>query len=153
MVKFDSESTGICFEEIPDFISLGISITNCKGNCVGCHSPWLRENIGNELTFDEIDLLIKKNKGIDCVLFLGEGNDSERLIQLADYIKRKYPFKVALYSGRVKVEDEFDRHFDFIKIGPYIPEYGPLNKRTTNQRLYEIKEGIRVDITHKFWKN
>ena len=47
-------------------------------------------------------------------------------------------------------------HFDYIKMGPYIEELGPLTSRTTNQRLYEIKhkpqDNELIDITHKFWK-
>jgi hypothetical protein len=44
----------------------------------------------------------------------------------------------------------------YIKVGPYIKELGPLNLRTTNQRLYEITKSnnnltIR-DITNTFWR-
>jgi hypothetical protein len=39
-----------------------------------------------------------------------------------------------------------------VKIGPYIEQKGPLNKESTNQRLYEIKNGEKFDITYKFWK-
>ena len=42
--------------------------------------------------------------------------------------------------------------FDYVKVGGYKEEYGPLNKETTNQRLYEIgADGIK-DITYRFWK-
>jgi anaerobic ribonucleoside-triphosphate reductase activating protein len=43
--------------------------------------------------------------------------------------------------------------FDFIKIGPYIRHLGPLNKPTTNQRLYQqTANGEFEDITYKFWR-
>lgn len=153
MIKYSREMTGVCFEEIPDYISLGISISNCLGLCEGCHSPELRQNVGVELTKEEVDNLLNKNKGINCVLFLGEGNDRASLIEIIQYIKEKYnTLKIALYSGRNRVENEIEGLLDFIKIGPYIPKYGPLNKETTNQRLYEIKNGKKIDITEKFWK-
>ena len=44
------------------------------------------------------------------------------------------------------------KEFDYVKVGPYIEECGPLNKRTTNQRLYKCdKNGNKEDITYRFW--
>jgi hypothetical protein len=50
-------------------------------------------------------------------------------------------------------DQEFDFYevFDYIKVGEYKEEYGPLNKETTNQRLYEITSNNVIDITSKFW--
>lgn len=155
MVKYDANSTMVCMSEIPDYISLGISITNCTGKCEGCHSPWLRENIGEELSENVLDELIRKNEGINCVLFLGEGKDKERILELGKYVRDKYPsLKIALYSGRDHVENEYSKVFDFIKIGSYNAKYGPLNKRTTNQILLEVDRdtGLIKDITSRFWR-
>lgn len=155
MVKYDPNSTMVCMSEIPDHISLGISITNCTGRCEGCHSPWLREDIGEELTESVLDDLIKKNDGINCVLFLGEGKDKESILDLGRYVRDKYPsLKTALYSGRSNVEAEYYKVLDFVKIGAYNAKYGPLNKRTTNQILLEVDRdtGLRKDITSRFWR-
>lgn len=164
MIKF--LDTAVVFEEIPDEVTLAIEITNCPGMCEGCHSPWLREDIGEELTAEKLNELIDKNKGITCICFMGEGKDPEALKRLAFgiHLRSDYPYKVALYSGRDFVEEEYDRYFDYIKIGPYIPEKKALNFKTTNQRLYEIKriydqedtingKTERRDITYKFWRN
>ena len=59
---------------------------------------------------------------------------------------------MAIYSGRDNVEDNFYELFDYVKIGPYIAKFGPLNKDTTNQRLLKIEDGARKDITSMFWK-
>lgn len=150
MIKY--LQTEVVFEEIPTEISLAINITNCQNNCVGCHSPYLRENIGNELTKDSIDELIEKNKGVTCVLFMGEGNDKESLINIAKYTKDKHNIKIALYSGREDVEKELYKVFDYVKVGPYIEEYGPLSKETTNQRLYQVINEEAINITDRFWK-
>ena len=58
MLKY--HSTYIGFREIPDEISLCINLTNCPNNCKGCHSPWLLEDIGIPLTYNEILNLIKR---------------------------------------------------------------------------------------------
>lgn len=151
MIKF--KDSYIVFEEIPDRVSLAVNITNCQNNCIGCHSPELRLNNGEELTEGMIDKLIKDNYGIDCFLFMGEGKDRERLLELAKYIKHNYNLKVAIYSGRNNVEFDFYEVFDYIKVGEYKEEFGPLNRETTNQRLYEITSNNVIDITSKFWKN
>lgn len=164
MIKYKPDTVQVVFEEIPDYVTLAIEITNCPGMCEGCHSPWLREDIGEELTVERLGDLIDQNKGINCICFMGEGKDPEALKKLAFsiHLRSDYPYKVALYSGRNEVEKDYDLCFDFIKVGPYIPKYGPLNNETTNQRLYEIErkygtdfaveETIRHDITYKFWK-
>lgn len=151
MLKF--KDSYIVFEEIPDRVSLAVNITNCQNNCIGCHSPELRLNNGEELTEAIIDKLIKENYGIDCFIFMGEGKDIGRLLELAKYIKHNYNLKVAIYSGRNNVEFDFYEVFDYIKVGEYKEEFGPLNKETTNQRLYEITSNNVIDITYKFWKN
>ena len=44
-------------------------------------------------------------------------------------------------------------NFDYIKLGPYVDRLGPLNRETTNQRLYKVlRNGEMKDITRKFWK-
>ena len=157
MIKFVKYLTSVVLEEIPDMVSLAVEISNCQGNCVGCHSPFLRENIGEELTAAEVDQIIGDNFGVNCFLFLGEGNDRAALEGIASYIKEKYGLKLALYSGRNAVEPQFYDLFDYIKVGPYIAEFGPLNSETTNQRLYKITHlpdhtNRTEDITHRFWK-
>jgi anaerobic ribonucleoside-triphosphate reductase activating protein len=150
MIKY--KDSYIVFEEIPDRVSLAVNITNCQNNCIGCHSPELRLNSGVELTDEEIDKLINENYGIDCFLFMGEGKDMGRLLEIARYVKNKYDIAVAVYSGRNNVEEEYYEIFDYVKVGEYKKEFGPLNSSTTNQRLYRVTERGKEDITHLFWK-
>ncbi len=149
MIKYLPGLTDIVLEEIPDRVTLAIEITNCQGTCQGCHSPFLRKDIGEELTEAALDALLDDNFGADCLLFLGEGNDPDALLRLAAHVRRSRPaVELALYSGRSSVEKEIEGMFDYVKIGPYIAERGPLNERTTNQRLYYRGE----DITSRFWR-
>ena len=151
MIKY--QNYDILLQEIPEMVSLAVNITNCQNNCIGCHSPYLQNNIGKQLTEQEIDILITGNYGVNCFLFMGEGNDVTELFMLADYIYNTYNIKTALYSGRNVIETEFYSHFDFIKIGEYKKEFGPLNSKQTNQRLYkniERNKDSLEDITILF---
>ncbi|MBO4634477.1 MAG: anaerobic ribonucleoside-triphosphate reductase activating protein [Bacteroidales bacterium] len=150
MIKFVPEMTSVVLEEIPDRVSLAVDISNCRGNCNGCHSPFLKKDIGRELTAEVIDRLVEDNFGVNCFLFLGEGRDPEALLDLADHV-RALGLEAAVYSGREVVEDIFWDHFDYIKVGPYKPECGPLNSPSTNQRLYRVTDGRPEDITDRFW--
>lgn len=150
MIKY--KDAYVVFEEIPEKISLAINITNCQNNCIGCHSPELRTNSGKELTNEELDKMINENYGVNCVLFMGEGKDKNRLLDIAIYAKNTYNIDIAVYSGRDEVEEEYYKVFDYVKVGRYDEKYGPLNKNTTNQRLFKIDGDNIVDITHKFWR-
>ena len=143
--------TSVVLEEIPDRVSLAVEISNCRGNCIGCHSPFLKKDIGRELTPAVIDSLVADNFGVNCFLFLGEGRDPEALLDLADHVRSK-GLLAAVYSGREEVEDIFWNHFDYIKLGPYMEAFGPLNNPTTNQRLFALQDGRWEDITYRFWR-
>ena len=155
MIKYIPAMTSVVVEEIPDMLTLAVEITNCLGHCPGCHSPFLRQDIGEELNEAIVDKLLADNYGINCFLFLGEGNDEEALLRMADYIHSAHGIKVALYSGREDVENKVWEAFDYIKTGPYIEELGPLNSINTNQRLYKVEhkgygDYERTDITFRF---
>ena len=149
MIKYVPSLTDVVLEEIPHRVSLAVEISNCRGNCIGCHSPFLKKDLGDELTAEAVEKLLKTNFGVNCFLFLGEGNDPEALKAIAYYLRSSHPeLELALYSGRESGEDELFEIFDFVKVGPYIKEFGPLNEKTTNQRLYYH----RADITSSFWR-
>ena len=149
MIKYVPSLMDVVLEEIPHRVSLAVEISNCRGNCIGCHSPFLKKDLGDELTAEAVEKLLKTNFGVNCFLFLGEGNDPEALKAIAYYLRSSHPeLELALYSGRESVEDELFEIFDFVKVGPYIKEFGPLNEKTTNQRLYYH----RADITSSFWR-
>lgn len=157
MIKYVPRMTSVVIEEIPDRVTLAVDISNCQGNCVGCHSPFLKLDIGDELTEAVIDRLVDDNFGVNCFLFLGEGDDLQTLLRLAGHVRRK-GLEVALYSGRREVGKEIYEVFDYVKVGPYMEHFGPLNARTTNQRLYKVertpgeKPGYRLtDLTSRFW--
>lgn len=154
MIKYVPSLTSVVIEEIRDKVSLAVEISNCRGTCAGCHTPELRKNIGEELTAEVVERYLKDNFGVNCFLLLGEGNDHEALTGLARQVKAAHPeLSLALYSGRTEVEDDLKEIFDYIKTGPYIAEKGPLNKPTTNQRIFRKEEdGSWTDITSGYWR-
>ena len=152
--------TLVTFSEIPDEITLCINISNCPCHCKNCHSSYLAEDIGEELTLEKIYKLIDNNEGITCICFMGGDSSPKEIDMLARCIKDLYDIKVAWYSGRQELSKDINlKWFSFIKLGPYIEELGPLNSKTTNQRMYKVvynhyddgTAGYELnDITHKF---
>lgn len=160
MIKY--LETLVTFAEIPDEITLCINITNCPCNCNGCHSSYLSKDIGEELNNDVLDKLISDNSGISCIAFMGGDSSPKEINDLAKYIKDKYSISIAWYSGRQELSKDINLdNFDYIKLGPYIKELGPLTSKTTNQRLYQYGKLFSdytidkcwKDITYKFWND
>lgn len=145
----------VTFAEVPDEVTLAVNISDCPCQCKGCHSSYLAQDIGTELTFNEVRKLIKKNSGISCIAFMGGDAEPDKVNTLASFITDHYDsIKVAWYSGRQELSSVIDlSNFDYIKLGPYKEESGPLNSRTTNQRFYKVSDRELIDITSKFWKH
>lgn len=151
-------NTQVTCAEIPDEITLCINITGCKIGCKGCHSPYLAEDIGEPLDLQHLTDLIDGNRGISCVCIMGGDANPSEVDDVAQDIKEYYPnLKVGWYSGRQELSKEVNLcNFDYVKLGPYIKERGPLNCKTTNQVMLEIdvvqNKVFTKDITAKFWK-
>lgn len=149
-------NTDVVFQEIPDEVTLAINISNCPCHCPGCHSRYLWEDVGMPLDTCALDDFISQyGSDITCIAFMGGDGDPKGVNMLAQYIHEEYPmYKVAWYSGRLRIPSMVCKtDFDYIKIGPYIRHLGPLNKTTTNQRMYhQTDNGTFEDITERFWK-
>lgn len=147
----------VTFAEVPNEITLSLNISNCPNDCKGCHSPYLRSDIGIELSYFELEELLRLNQGITCICFLGGDANPEQINDLAKWVKAHSKIKTAWYSGVQKLSEKIHLdNFDYIKLGPYIEEKGPLTKKTTNQIMLEIDHScgrpIVKDITSRFWK-
>ena len=155
MLKYADILVG--FAEIPNEITLCINISNCPCHCENCHSSYLAQDIGEPLDLQHLTNLIDTNKGITCVCIMGGDANPSEVDDIAQDIKEYYPeLKVAWYSGRQELSKEIElENFNYIKLGPYIKDKGPLNCRTTNQVMLEIdvvgNKVFKKDITSKFW--
>jgi len=127
----------IVFREIPGEVTLAINLSNCPFRCEGCHSPELQEDSGEPLTVERLVELIAQNPGITCVCFMGGDRSLDELKKLSRAVFA-HELKRAWYSGRSELPQEILTYFEYIKVGPYIKERGPLDSETTNQRLYRI---------------
>ncbi len=152
MIKFTDHF--IVFQEVPDEITMAINISNCPNNCVGCHSPHLKENIGTSLNIQSLDKIINPYKNeITCICLMGGDRFPEEINRFANYITHTLHLKVAWYSGKDEISQYVSlENFDYIKIGHYNPTLGPLSSKTTNQRFYKINQGKLENITQEFWK-
>lgn len=143
----------VSFQEVPDEISLVISIADCPHRCPGCHSPQLQKPEGRDLLPDLPKMIREYGDVITCVCFMGEGQDDIALSVCHDFVKA-LGYKTCMYAGGA---DLHGCDWDYFKAGPYIESRGPLTSRTTNQRMFRLDwkakspdEGI-IDITDRFW--
>lgn len=140
----------VVFREVPDEVTLAVNISNCPVKCPGCHSSYLTQDIGDTLDTEALSQLIKNNPGISCVSFMGGDADPAFVRELALWAKSEYPgMKTCWYSGRgLENARPYLDALDFVKVGPFIDEYGPLDSKTTNQHFYRISHsGNDISLT------
>lgn len=145
-------TSDVVLQEVPNEISLTLYCTSCPNRCEGCHSPWLREDIGTPITPESIiDLVKTKGKGCSCILFMGGDWFEEELIHILKVLKEKFPDKKrALYSGFKDCSDELKECLNYLKVGPYVKELGGLDSPTTNQVFTNLDTG--ENLNHYFIK-
>ena len=152
MLKFVNYN--IVFQEIPEEVTLAINISNCPNGCKGCHSPHLRENIGEVLDNEVLARLLDKyGDAITCVCFMGGDASPREVEQCSIFIRNKTNgrIKTAWYSGKNYFPEQCSlNNFDYLKLGVYIEHLGGLRSKTTNQKFYRIDDGEMTDITERF---
>jgi len=140
MLHYSSKQ--IVLQEVPDEISLALSISGCKLACKGCHSTetW-NPKYGEELTENILQDLITRSKYITCVLFYGGEWQEDYLIKLLKLVKSNN-LKTCLYTGLElnQISDNLLSNLTYIKTGRYIKELGGLESKTTNQKFIKISE-------------
>jgi anaerobic ribonucleoside-triphosphate reductase activating protein len=141
----------IVFQEIPGEVTLAINISNCPNRCDGCHSPYLREDIGEVLDSDTLAHFLEKyGEAITCVCFMGGDASPLEVEQCSIFVRKQTDgrIKTGWYSGKNCFPQQCSLHsFDYIKLGAYIEQLGGLDSKTTNQQLYRVDNGEMIDIT------
>ncbi len=147
-------SYDIVFQEVPGEVTLALNLSACPNLCPGCHSPHLREEIGETLDDELLDGLLARYGGsVTCVAFMGGDGDPAEVSRLAARVKSTGKLKAVWYSGREELSPAMNlANLDFIKLGPYDPQYGGLSTPGTNQRFYRVEGGELVDATVLFAK-
>jgi len=140
MLHYSSKQ--IVLQEVPDEISLALSISGCKLACKGCHSTetW-NPKYGSELTENILQDLITRSKYITCVLFYGGEWQEDYLITLLNIVKQNN-LKTCLYTGLElnQISNNLLSNLTYIKTGRYMKELGGLESKTTNQKFIKISE-------------
>lgn len=158
--------TEIVFREVPDETALAVNVTGCPVRCPDCHSKHLWKDVGKVLSKEALACLVCDNPGITCVALMGGDGDPAAVAELLMSLRSAfgYGLRTCWYSGRSLEEARFHvgpMALDYLKVGPYVSELGPLDSPSTNQRMYRILRepvyggGLNVryvDITSKFWK-
>lgn len=148
----------IVFQEFPNEVTLAVNLSLCPIGCPGCHSAYLQDDVGEELTADRLlALLADYEDEVTCVGLMGGDNDPATVMALCAAVKARYAdrLKTGWYSGRPSLPSCFDASVvDYVKLGPYRAAFGPLKSPTTNQRLYRVGHGDDGldDITDSFWR-
>ena len=152
MLKYSDIAIGL--QEIPGEVSLVINITNCLFRCKGCNAKQLWEDIGEPLSYENLNMLLDSTlQDITCVIFMGGDIAPDEINELASHIRANYPaLKIGWYSGgqTTTVFTEY-KNFDYLKFGSFIKKLGPLTSPKTNQRLYKVQKGILQDLTNLMW--
>lgn len=140
----------IVLQEVPDEISLCITVCGCNNKCDGCHSPHIwGSDSGKDFDFlDFVNLIQEYKNYITCVLFMG-GEWDEKLNSMLSYAKNE-GLKTCLYTGQNDISSKLKLNLDFLKTGKWIKELGGLNSKTTNQIFQNVKTGEHLN--YKFIK-
>ena len=149
---FNTLEPQVLFQEVPDEVSLGFTITGCKLRCEGCHSEEIWDgNLGVSLTNEAFAAYLKKYEGfITCVLFFGGEWHAEALIEKLR-IARQSQLKTCLYTGLPRISPKIQEYLSFLKTGKWIFSLGGLDSPSTNQKLINVDTGELLN--HKFWEN
>lgn len=131
----------VCFQEVPNEISLTFSIAGCPNHCFNCSWKNIEaQEKAKPLTNSVYSRYLNKYKGLaSCVLFLGGDWETQDLITKLKMAKEK-GYKTCLYTGCEMnlINNDIKANLDFIKVGPYIESLGGLSSPKTNQRFIDL---------------
>jgi anaerobic ribonucleoside-triphosphate reductase activating protein len=136
-------SYDIVFQEVPGEVTLALNLSACPNNCPGCHSPHLRETVGEPLDDGLLEgLLARYGSAVTCVGFMGGDGEPDEVNRLAAKIHSTTNLKTAWYSGREALPESVRlANLDYLKLGPYDSARGGLDNPATNQRFYRVEHG------------
>lgn len=104
-------------------------------------------------------ILQQYQKYITCLCLMGGDHDQSELRAIFKQA-HEIGLKTCLYTGLSEmsmINKKLLDELDYIKLGPFIKEKGPLNNPSTNQRMYKKDYSPFddcddwYDITEKFW--
>ena len=88
------------FAEIPDEITLAISISGCPIHCPGCHSQYLWADVGEPLTAEALSAMLESHIGITCLCLMGGDQDPAEIDR---------PHRMVQRSKRIAARDKLEQ--------------------------------------------
>lgn len=147
---------GITHMEVPSETTLCIYLSGCPHRCKDCHYPELQQADSGEVLSESFEMILDLyHEFTTCVCFMGEGDGSATSkAEMLRYVNNCHErgYKCCLYSGRDTIIEEWMQKFDYVKLGSYQAECGPLTSVTTNQKMLMKTQGKYEDITNRFWE-
>ena len=148
------KGSAIVLQEVPDEVSLAINISGCTHKCPGCHSQYLWDDDGDSAIVEMGKMIDRYLPYLSCICFMGGDQDQNELIVMCKIAHAEH-LKTCLYTGYNSMSDLIKpllEELDYVKIGSFIQEKGPLTSPSTNQRMYKKNvNGGWTDITDRFW--
>ena len=147
MILFESVTTSLL--EVPNRVSLIFNLSKCPLRCKGCHSPELRQAIGEPLTVEVFQKYLQKYDGlVNCICFMGGDlrGDEDHFVQLLEVCQEKN-IEVCIYTGltEVFVPAKIKSLVRFLKVGPYSASRGGLESVETNQIFLDLYTGKKLN--------
>lgn len=153
-MKVRTDQIRILLSEVPGEISLCIPAVGCTRRCPGCHSPEYWDTATEYTELDPPDVVSYFYTALgkaSCICFMG--GEWDQYFPLYTKMAHDMGFKTALYTGSDDIPPAYImEHLDYLKVGAYKEEFGGLQSRSTNQRMFTVQRGkIDKDITSQFW--
>ena len=141
------------FIDYPGQTSMVIFMTGCTMGCPNCHNPALQDpNFGSEASVADLKDELAKRSLCRAVVFSGGDplfQEQELILACKELSKL---VKIGIYTGRSlkDVPVELFQYISFLKTEPYIEKLGSVQYLTTNQKCWDIVEGIAVENKEYF---
>lgn len=141
------------FLDYPKLTTMLVFMSGCSLRCPNCHNPALQDqNIGSEVTMEELKHELIKRPLCRSITFSGGDPlfQSETLISFCKELSRVA--KIGVYTGKSlkEVPVELLRYISFLKTEPYIEKLGGIAEKTTNQKCWDVIDGIPVENNEYF---
>lgn len=146
-------SINTSFIDYPNKTALIIFMSGCTIGCKGCQNPKLQDpNYGFDITVEDIIVSYKSRKLCSGIVFSG-GDPLYQYEELLEYCKVLHEStSIAVYTGETfsNVPTELFKYVDLLITEPYIMELGGLNSLNTNQKCWDIIDGVPVENKEYF---
>lgn len=136
------------FIDHPNATSLIVYMTGCIHNCDGCHNPKLQDpNYGYDVNIQDIVNIYDSRNMCKSIVFSG----GDPLHQYDELLRACKIFKgitnICVYTGEIlsNIPKELFDYIDILITEPYRKECGGLSEATTNQKVWDVVNGVPIE--------